>query len=73
MSAETEALVERVWPNVSAAWQVSAELIVEARVSEGLPVPSGPDDPLAVMVAALVDQDMAHDADVRAQAKRMRG
>lgn len=70
VSAETEALVERVWPTASPAWQVSAELIVQARLADGLPVPTGPDHPLARTLAELVEQDVAHDAEVLAQARR---
>nr|EMP14437.1 hypothetical protein ISGA_1390 [Gordonia sp. NB41Y] len=70
VSAETEALVERVWPHASPAWQVSAELIVEARIADGLPIPAAPDHPLVTTLIALVDQDLAHDVDVLLRARR---
>lgn len=70
VSEETEALVERVWPQAEPAWQVSAEMIVQARRDDGLPVPTGPDHPLVAMVAALVEEDLAHDAEVLAHARR---
>lgn len=69
VSAETEALVERVWPCASPAWQVSAELIVEARIADGLPIPTASGHPLATTLAAMVDQDVAHDVDVLSRAR----
>ena len=72
VSAETEALVERVWPYASPAWQVSAELIVEARTADGLPIPTASGHPLATTLAAKVDQDVAHDVDVLARARSTR-
>ncbi|MGV9860930.1 hypothetical protein ACWDTD_20070, partial [Gordonia sp. NPDC003425] len=72
VSAETEALVERVWPYASPAWQVSAELIVEARTADGLPIPTASCHPLATTLAAIVDQDVAHDVDVLARARSTR-
>ena len=53
VSAETEALVARVWPYASPAWQVSAELIVEVRIADGLPIPTASWHPLAATLAAL--------------------
>lgn len=70
VSAETEALVERVWPYASPAWQVSAELIVEMRIADGLPIPTASGHPLATMLAAIVDQDIAHDIDILSRARR---
>lgn len=72
VSAETEALVERVWPHASPAWQVSAELILEARIADGLPLPTTSGHPLATTLAAIVDQDIAHDVDVLVRARRMK-
>lgn len=70
VSAETEALVERVWPYASPAWQVSAELIVEMLIADGLPIPTASGHPLATLLAAIVDQDIAHDSDVLSRARR---
>lgn len=72
VSAETEALVERVWPHASPAWQVSAELIVEMRIADGLPIPTASRHPLTTTLAAMVDQDIAHDVDVFSRARHMR-
>lgn len=69
VSAETEALVERVWPYASPAWQVSAELIVEMRIADGLPIPTASGHPLATTLAAMVDQDIAHDVNVLSRAR----
>ncbi|MGW0038773.1 hypothetical protein [Gordonia sp. NPDC003376] len=69
VSAKTEALVERVWRHASPAWQVSAELIVEMRIADGLPIPTASGHPLATTLAALVDQDLAHDAGVLSRAR----
>lgn len=69
VSAETEALVERVWPHASPAWQVSAELIVETRIADGLPIPTASGHPLATTLAAMDDQDIAHDVGVLSRAR----
>ncbi|WP_287005210.1 hypothetical protein [Gordonia sp. UBA7860] len=70
VSAETEALLERVWPHTGPAWQVSAELIVEMRIADGLPIPTASGHPLATTLAAMVDQDIAHDIDILSRARR---
>ena len=67
---ETEQLTERVWPDQTPQFQVWAEQLLQARLTDGLAVPDGPGHPLVpeltVMVAAaLADQD-------RADAERVR-
>ena len=69
-SRETERLTERVWPDQTPRFQVWAEQLLEARLTDGLPVPDGPAHPLVPELTAMVDAALA-DQD-RADAERVR-
>lgn len=67
---ETEQLTERVWPDQTPRFQVYAEQLLQARLTDGLAVPDGPEHPLVPELSAIVDAalaDRARDAAERAQ------
>jgi hypothetical protein len=62
-------LVEMVWPQQNAAFQVLAEDLLQARREDRMPLPSGPDDPLAAELGRLV---LEYRAELDALAERSR-
>ena len=67
---ETEQLTEQVWPDQTPRFQVYAEQLLQARLTDGLAVPDGPKHPLVPELTAIVDAalaDRARDAAERAQ------
>ena len=62
-------LVEMVWPQQNAAFQVLAEDLLQARGEDRMPLPSGPDDPLAAELGRLV---LEYRAELDALAERTR-
>ena len=67
---ETEQLTEQVWPDQTPRFQVYAEQLLQARLTDGLAVPNGPEHPLVPELSAIVDAalaDRARDAAERAQ------
>ncbi|OCW87524.1 hypothetical protein A8M60_01805 [Nocardia farcinica] len=67
---ETEQLTEQVWPDQTPRFQVYAEQLLQARLTDGLAVPDGPKHPLVPELSAIVDAalaDRARDAAERAQ------
>ncbi|MDH3013086.1 hypothetical protein [Gordonia alkanivorans] len=67
---ETEQLTERVWPDQTPRFQVWAEQLLQARLSDGLAVPDGPGHPLVPELTATVAAALADQA--RADAERVR-
>ena len=65
---ETEELVERVWPEREPAWQVLAELLIQARIEDRQEVPDSPDHPLVKQLEQLVEDDAARRAAIRVAA-----
>ena len=65
---ETEQLTERVWPDQTPRFQVYAEQLLQARLTDGLAVPDGPEHPLVAELTATVDAALADRA--RAAAER---
>ncbi|QGP90653.1 hypothetical protein GKZ92_23390 (plasmid) [Gordonia sp. 135] len=65
---ETEQLTEQVWPNQTPRFQVWAEQLLQARLTDRLPVPDGPEHPLVPELTAMVDAALADQA--RADAER---
>ena len=67
---ETEQLTERVWPDQTPRFQVYAEQLLQARLTDGLAVPDGPAHPLVPELTAIVDAALADRA--RAADERVR-
>ena len=62
-------LVEMVWPQQSVAFQVLAEDLLQARSEDRMPLPTGPNDPLAAELGQLV---LEYRAELDALAERTR-
>jgi len=54
-------LVAKVWPSRSGLFRIKAEYLLQARTEDLLPVPEGPDSPLAAELALAVEQDLRDD------------
>ncbi|MFV3116659.1 hypothetical protein [Gordonia amicalis] len=67
---ETEQLTEQVWPDQTPRFQVWAEQLLQARLTDGLAVPDGPKHPLVPELTAMVAAALADQA--RADAERAR-
>lgn len=70
-SPEAEQIVELLWPGKPMEWVVTAELLIQARLTDRLEVPRDPLATLTVELATLVDADVAHDRAVRAHARSL--
>jgi hypothetical protein len=59
-SPDTEVLVAALWPDdsFSDVFQVRAGYLLTARAEDGLPIPSGQDDPLVAQLARLISDDL---------------
>lgn len=62
-SQNIEALIADLWPdpNYSAVFRIKAGYLLAARAEDGLPLPSGPDDPLTSTLAQMVYTDLRDD------------
>lgn len=60
---ELEDLAQRVWPDhqFSTMFQIKAAYLLIARIEDGLPVPDGPQHPLASDLAPMVYDDLRDD------------
>ncbi|CQD24544.1 hypothetical protein BN1232_06253 [Mycobacterium lentiflavum] len=60
---DIEDLIARLWPDprFSAVFRIKAGYLLAARAEEGLPLPSGPQDPLTDQLAQMVYSDLRHD------------
>ncbi len=60
---ELEELAQRVWPDhqFSTMFQIKAAYLLIARIEDGLPVPDGPQHPLASDLAPMVYDDLRDD------------
>lgn len=70
-SPEAEQIVELLWPGKPMEWVVTAELLIQARLTDRLEVPRDPLATLTAELATLVDADVAHDRAVRAHARSL--
>lgn len=62
-TTDLEALIAKLWPQPqhSAWFQIKAGYLLAARAEDGLPLPTGPEEPLAVQLAQMVNNDLRHD------------
>lgn len=62
-SQDIEALIANLWPDPdhSAVYRIKAGYLLAARAEDGLPLPSGPDDPLTSTLAQMVYTDLRDD------------
>lgn len=62
-SQEIEDLIAQLWPDpqFTAVFRIKAGYLLAARAEEGLPLPSGPQDPLNDQLALMVYNDLRHD------------
>ena len=62
-SQDIEALIWRLWPDPdhSAVFRIKAGYLLAARAEDGLPLPSGPHDPLTTTLAQMVYTDLRDD------------
>jgi len=60
---QVEAMTEMIWPapQFSVMFQIKAAYLISARIEDQLPVPDGPQHPLAVELAPLVYEDLRVD------------
>lgn len=71
-TVEIEELTERVWPSESIGFKVYAASLLQARSEDQMPVPSSPDDPLAVELGQVVAARRAEAAERQAQFRNRR-
>jgi len=60
---QVEAMTEMIWPapQFSVMFRIKAAYLISARIEDQLPVPDGPQHPLAVELAPLVYEDLRAD------------
>ena len=69
---EIEELTEQVWPGESIGFQVYAASLLQARSEDQMPLPTGPDDPLAAELGAIVTARRAEAEERQAQVRNRR-
>ncbi|MBA4023901.1 MAG: hypothetical protein C0482_16200 [Gordonia sp.] len=69
---EIEELTEQVWPSESIGFQVYAASLLQARSEDQMPLPTGPDDPLAAELGAIVTARRAEAEERQAQVRNRR-
>ncbi len=66
---EVEELTEQVWPSEAIGFQVYAASLLQARSEDQMPLPTGPDDPLAAELGAIVTARRAEAEERQAQVR----